>query len=91
MEIGADSRQVMTKLNANLRKVVGRANPGDHQDLRRADRAGGENHVTRCGEQLLAAAAVEIANSDRALPFQLNTLHSCAGYHFKVLAAFGRF
>ena len=90
MEIAADSRQVMTELNANLGKVVGWTDPRDHQDLRRADRASGEDHLTRCGDHLLAATAVEVANSDCALPFQLNALNGRACDHFQVLAIFDR-
>ena len=44
LQVGADARPVGHDLDALLPQMLGRADAGEHEQLRRVDRGGGEDH-----------------------------------------------
>ena len=45
LQVGADARQVVHRRDADRPQMIGRPDPGEQQQARRADSAGGEHHL----------------------------------------------
>ena len=56
LQIRADTRQCVRHSNAVPLQRGGRADAGEHQQLRRVHRAGAQHHFTRCSQFLLSPA-----------------------------------
>ena len=77
LEVLADARQVVTATShADRAQVVGRADARQHQQLRRADRAGAEDDLAVGADDLARAGrAVAQAHAGRAVARQLDAEH----------------
>ena len=76
----------MGQRDADPAEMVGIADPRQLQDMRRADRTAGEDHLTRGIGALDVAGAREL-DADRALAVEQHAMHQGVGDDFEV----GRF
>ena len=70
-------------------ELVGVADAGQHEQLRRVDRAAGEDHLA-LGPDAHGAPACEMIDADRAHTFAAHSLHQRTGAHGQVRPAPGR-
>jgi hypothetical protein len=89
LEVLADARQRMRDRNAERRQVVGIADAGELQDVRRADHAAGEHGFARRAHGLGAAAALDL-DADGATSFQQHAAHMRLRQHAQVRPPQGR-
>src|SRR3546814_1560007 len=73
LQIGTDAGRVVYDGDAVLRQLGARPDAGQHQQLRRLDRTGGEQHFT-LRTHLLHATAPAITHADRKST-RLNSSH----------------
>ncbi len=64
LQILSDAGQIGVNLDAVLLEMRGLADPGQHQDLRRTDGAGGQDDLFPCTDEMLAPGGVDIVNAD---------------------------
>ena len=88
-QVGADVRAVERDVDADLAQMVGRPDARQHQDLRRADRAGAEQHLALGAHGLLPAAAVAQHDADGAVALQRDAGDVDAGADLEVRAILG--
>ena len=85
LEVLAHAGQVGDHRNAELPQLLGRADAGEHQQLRRGEGAGGEDRLALGHGHLLATAAA-VADSARAAVADLDAEHLGPGDNAEVLA-----
>ena len=78
LQIGADSRPVEHDGNAELLQLLRRADTGQHHDLRRADRAGGEDDFTATARRP-RLSALRPAHAGGAPAVEHDTFDQAAG------------
>src|SRR5262245_11745015 len=84
MQVGTDSRLVERSLNTEFRQLRGRAYPGQHQDVRRADGARCQDHLaTAACDALLAILLPPDSGDAPARPLQ--SFDKATGLKLKVL------
>src|SRR5699024_2873614 len=70
LQVRTNTRRVNTHINANLFKVFSWADTGEHQQLRRVNRAGRNDDLTLCVENRTAAKNITLVfNSSRVVVF----------------------
>jgi hypothetical protein len=83
LEIAADARQVRHRRNLEAFKLVGVADAGQHQQLRRVDRAAGEDHLA-LGADAHGTRAFDMVDADRPHTFAAHPPGQRAGAHGQV-------
>src|SRR5262245_16727443 len=83
LQILADAGQVADQWNIEVAEVLRRANTGEHEQLRRSDRASAQNNFA-LSSLLYAAVALLKAHDCRALAFKINSERMCASAHSEV-------
>ena len=89
LEIAADARQVRHRRDLEPFELVGVADAGQHQQLRRVDRAAGEDHLA-LGADARGAPALDMIDADCAGALAAHSLRQRAGAHGQVRPAPGR-
>src|SRR5580700_9145248 len=84
MQVLADARPVQCDRQTEVPHVRGRTDPGKEQELRRADRARGEDNLAlaACASR---CAALSPAHADRALALEHDVLDQTTGLEPEVL------
>ena len=89
LKVPPDSRQVRDNRDPALLQQIGVTDPGELEQLRRADRAGGEQHLApRIGA--LSFAARGEPHAARALAVEDDAACDCVGDDGQIRAARGR-
>ncbi len=83
LQVLADPGQRVRDRDADAAEMVGIADPGQLQDMRRADRAAGQDHLGQRVDALGLAAAREL-DPDRALAVEQHAMHQRVGDDLEV-------
>ena len=87
LEVLADPRQVDRHRYPEPAELIGRPDPGQHQKLRRGERAGGKDHLAIGPGHALPAPPVAVANAPGAPVLELEPERLHAGDELQVRAA----
>ena len=86
LQVLADPARVDLDVDAERAQLLGGPDPGEQQQLRGAERAGGEDHLARGLRDALAPEAVPVGDARGPPAGQLHALHGGAGDDLEVAA-----
>ena len=85
LQVLADARDIGDHVDAEPPQLLGIADPGQLEELRRCDRPAREDHLA--GPGLDSRAAVRVFDADRAVPLEQDPGDERAGLDAKVRCA----
>uniref|UniRef100_A0A6J5ZRA5 Unannotated protein n=1 Tax=freshwater metagenome TaxID=449393 RepID=A0A6J5ZRA5_9ZZZZ len=90
MQVGTDPWQVVEQRDSDFGEVIGGTDPRTHQDLRRADCSGTDDHFTARAERPLATATVAEGDARGTVAVKFDPQNGGSGHHLKVCAVLDR-